>query len=43
MRLFIAGATAIGQEAASAAVHTRLSAWPWASLAIVLAVAGAIR
>jgi hypothetical protein len=43
MRLFMAGATATGQAAASAAVVTRLSAWPVASLAIVFAVAGAIR
>ena len=40
IRLFIAGATATGQAAASAAVRHRLSAWPWASLAIVFAVAG---
>ncbi len=43
MRLFIAGATATGHEAASAAVLRRLSACPWASLAIVFALAGAIR
>ena len=43
MRLFIAGATATGQAAASAAVVTRLSATPLASFAIVLALAGAIR
>ena len=43
MRLFIAGATGSGQRAASAAAVSRLSACPWASLAIVLALAGAIR
>ncbi len=43
MRLFIAGATTTGQAAASAALVSRLSACPWASLAIVLALAGAIR
>ena len=43
IRLFIAGATATGHAAASAAVLTRLSAWPWASFASVFAVAGAIR
>ena len=43
MWLFIAGATSTGQVAASAAEVSRLSARPWASLAIVLAVAGAIR
>ena len=42
MRLFIAGATATGHAAASAAVVSRLSAWPLASLAIVFALAGAI-
>ena len=40
---FIAGATATGQAAASAALVRRLSASPWASLASVWAVAGAIR
>ena len=43
MWLFIAGATSTGQDAASAALVSRLSAWPWASLAMVLADAGAIR
>jgi hypothetical protein len=43
MRLFIAGATATGQGAARAAAVRRLSAWPTASLASVLALAGAIR
>ena len=43
MRSFMAGATATGQAAASAAAVSRLSAWPWASLARVLALAGAIR
>ena len=43
MWLFIAGASASGQVAASAAVVTRLSAWPWASFASVFALAGAIR
>jgi hypothetical protein len=43
MWLFIAGATSTGQVAASAADVSRLSASPWASLAIVLALAGAIR
>jgi hypothetical protein len=43
MWLFIAGATSTGQVAASAAEVSRLSARPWASLAIVLALAGAIR
>ena len=43
MRLFIAGATATGHAAASAAVVSRLSAWPLASLAIVFALAGAIK
>ena len=43
IRLFIAGATATGQAAASAAALSRLSACPCASLASVLAVAGAIR
>ena len=43
MWLFMAGATSTGQVAASAADVSRLSARPWASLAIVLAVAGAIR
>ena len=42
MRSFMAGATSTGQSAASAAVHSRLSACPWASLASVLALAGAI-
>ncbi len=41
MWLFIAGATTTGQVAASAALVSRLSARPWASLAIVLALAGA--
>jgi hypothetical protein len=40
---FIAGATASGQAAARAALVSRLSARPWASLASVLAEAGAIR
>ena len=43
MWLFIAGATTSGQVAASAALQRRLSARPWASLAIVFAEAGAIR
>ena len=43
MWLFIAGATRTGQVAASAAEVSRLSARPWASLAIVFALAGAIR
>jgi hypothetical protein len=43
MRSFIAGATTTGHVAASAALVSRLSARPWASLAIVFAVAGAIR
>ena len=43
MWLFIAGATSTGQVAASAQLVSRLSARPWASLAIVLAEAGAIR
>ncbi len=43
MRSFIAGATTTGQPAASAAVVTRLSASPFASLASVFALAGAIR
>ncbi len=43
MWLFIAGATSTGQRAASAAAVSRLSANPWASFAIVLALAGAIR
>ncbi len=43
MWLFIAGATSTGQVAASAALVSRLSARPWASLAIVFALAGAIR
>ncbi len=42
MWLFIAGATTSGQVAASAALVRRLSARPWASLAIVFADAGAI-
>ena len=41
--LFIAGATISGQVAASAQLVSRLSARPCASLAIVLAEAGAIR
>ncbi len=40
---FIAGATSTGHGAASAAALSRLSAWPWASLASVFALAGAIR
>ena len=40
---FMAGATISGRRQASAAAVSRLSAWPWASLAIVLAEAGAIR
>ena len=40
---FIAGATTSGRRQASAAVVSRLSAWPAASLASVLALAGAIR
>ena len=47
MRSFIAGATSTGipsgPPAASAAVVTSESAWPPASLAIVFALAGAIR
>ena len=43
MALFIAGATSTGQVAASAALVSRLSASPAASLAIVLADAGAMR
>ena len=43
MALFIAGATSTGQVAASAALVNRLSASPAASLAIVLADAGAMR
>ena len=43
MRLFIAGAIRSGQPAASAQLLSRLSARPAASLAIVLAEAGAIR
>ena len=43
MRLFIAGASTSGQLAASAQLLSRLSARPAASLAIVLAEAGAIR
>ena len=39
---FIAGATISGQRQTSAAAVSRLSAWPWASLAIVFADAGAI-
>jgi len=39
---FMAGATISGRRHASAAAVSRLSAWPWASLAIVLADAGAI-
>ena len=39
---FIAGATSSGRRQASAAAVRRLSAWPPASLAIVLAEAGAI-
>ena len=42
MLWFIAGATTTGQVAASAALVSRLSASPAASLAIVFAVAGAI-
>ena len=42
MRSFIAGATSTGHVAASAQLVRRLSASPWASLAIVLADAGAI-
>ena len=40
---FIAGATSSGRRQASAAAHSRLSACPAASLAIVLADAGATR
>ena len=40
---FMAGATISGRRQASAAAVSRLSAWPAASLAIVLAEAGAIR
>jgi hypothetical protein len=43
MRSFIAGARISGQRAASAVAVRRLSARPWASLAIVFAEAGAIR
>ncbi len=39
---FMAGATISGRRHASAAAVSRLSAWPAASLAIVLAEAGAI-
>ena len=39
---FMAGATSSGLRHASAAAVSRLSAWPPASLAIVLAEAGAI-
>ena len=42
IRSFIAGATITGQLAPSAALVSRLSASPWASLAIVFADAGAI-
>ena len=42
MWLFIAGATITGQVAASAALVSRLSAWPPASLASVFADAGAM-
>ena len=42
MWLFIAGAITSGAVQASAALVSRLSAWPPASLAIVLADAGAI-
>ena len=38
--LFMAGATISGRRHASAAAVSRLSAWPWASLASVLADAG---
>ena len=40
MRLFIAGATTTGQAAASAAVVTRLSAWPAASFATRVGAGG---
>jgi hypothetical protein len=40
---FIAGATIGGRGEASAAAVRRLSAWPCASFAIVLAEAGAMR
>ncbi len=43
IQLFIAGAMTTGHVAASAALVNRLSASPWASFAIVFAVAGAIR
>ena len=43
MWLFIAGAITSGAVQASAALVSRLSAWPPASLAIVFADAGAIR
>ena len=43
MWLFIAGATSTGHVAASAALVSRLSARPWASFAIVFALAGAMR
>ena len=39
---FIAGASTSGRRQASAAAHSRLSAWPAASLASVLAEAGAM-
>ena len=42
MASFIAGARISGRRQASAAAVSRLSAWPAASLAIVLAEAGAI-
>jgi hypothetical protein len=42
MWLFIAGETTSGDVAASAALLTRLSASPWASLARVFADAGAM-
>ena len=40
---FMAGATASGQARAAARVESRLSAMPWAILAKVLALAGAMR
>ena len=43
MPVFMAGATSFSHRAASTVVVSMSSAMPWASLAITLAVAGAIR
>ena len=42
MWVFMAGATSLGQVAANVTVVSMSSAWPWANLAITLAVAGAM-